>query len=562
MELKRFDFDYSGCDKVGSVKHGVDWPVVYLINGPKEMYVGETSSFQGRFRQHLGDEKKANLSKISFVDDADANKSLVLDLEQKLIRLCSADGKFTLTNANAGQSARHDYANKSDCEKKIREIWGLMSNENLTNHSYEELINTNIFKYSPYTVLTEEQNAVSRDVLRFILNGLKDNMESSALVMGSAGTGKTIVALNMIFTLLNIGRMNHGYEFNLDNEWHVLIRDWQDYVREHGVPKIAFVVPMQSIRATLAEVVEDIGGDLGVGLVVGPTAVVKNQYDIVFVDESHRLKKRKNIVDYKNFDDCCRQLNLDSKKANQLDWIVNRCKQRVLFYDATQSIKSADVTPQEYERSLNAGRINKYLLKSQMRCLGGDDYIDYVNDVFALKNPLRKTFRDYEVETFNKASAVVSQIQLLERKHKLCRVVAGYSWEWKTKKYTLQEIKKNNLYDIDVDGNQYIWNTTDKNWILSDNAINEIGCVHTIQGYDLNYVGIIFGKEIDYDEMNNRFVVNLNEFYDVKVKSATSPEKVQEYIVNAYKVMMMRGIKGCYLYACNPRMQNFLKKYF
>ena len=144
----------------------------------------------------------------------------------------------------------------------------------------------------------------------------------------------------------------------------------------------------------------------------------------------------------------------------------------------------------------------------------------------------------------------------------LGRVVAGYSWEWVTKNNPLDEIIQKELFDIDIQGHKYIWNTTDENWILSANAINEIGCVHTTQGYDLNYVGIIFGKEIEWKEELGEFQINLNEFWDVKVKSATPEEKVKEYIINAYKVMMTRGIKGCYMYACNPGMQKFLKKWF
>lgn len=562
MELRRYPFDKDGCDTAGENAWGKNDSVVYMINGQKEMYVGETSSFQNRFRQHLETKKNDGYEIIRLIGDKEFHKSYVQDIEQRLIRLCSADGKFELQNRNAGLSAAHNYPQKADCEKKMREIWGLMSNEKLTNHTYEELINTNIFKYSPYTTLTKEQNKVSYDVLRTILDGLKGKRPTTAIVMGSAGTGKTIVALNMISTLLNISRMNADATFDPTDAWHVLIQDWKDYVSNHGIPRIALVVPMQSIRATLADVTSKIGGAFSKDIVVGPTDVIKNQYDIVFVDESHRLKKRKNIMDYGNFDKCCSKLGFDPKTSNQLDWIIKRCKQRVLFYDATQSIKSADITPSEYEKSLGSEFKSKFMLKSQMRCIGGTDYINYVNEVFDLKNPEHKTFKDYELETFNKASSVVSQIKQLERRHKLCRTVAGYSWEWKTKSIPLKDIKKDKLYDIDIDGNYYIWNTTDKNWILSENAINEIGCVHTTQGYDLNYVGIIFGKEIDYDEKNNRFVVNLKEYYDVKVKSATPEEKVKEYIINAYKVMMMRGIKGCYLYACNPGMQKFLKKYF
>ena len=78
----------------------------------------------------------------------------------------------------------------------------------------------------------------------------------------------------------------------------------------------------------------------------------------------------------------------------------------------------------------------------------------------------------------------------------------------------------------------------------------------------MNYVGLIFGEEIDWDERAGCFKINLEKFFDKKVKEATPEEQVKEYIINAYKVMMTRGIKGCYMYACNPGMQKFLKKWF
>ena len=100
-----------------------------------------------------------------------------------------------------------------------------------------------------------------------------------------------------------------------------------------------------------------------------------------------------------------------------------------------------------------------------------------------------------------------------------------------------------------------------KEFIISENAINEIGCIHTLQGYDLNYVGVILGKEIDYDKANNRLVINLDKFYDKYVKQQSDYETVYNYIINSYKVIMSRGIKGCFVYACNKNMQEYLEKF-
>ena len=102
---------------------------------------------------------------------------------------------------------------------------------------------------------------------------------------------------------------------------------------------------------------------------------------------------------------------------------------------------------------------------------------------------------------------------------------------------------------------------TNKEFIISKNAINEIGCIHTLQGYDLNYIGVIFGKEIDYDIKNDRIIINRNNFYDTKVASGIDDKTLKEYIINSYKVIMTRGIKGCYVYVYNNNLRDYLSKF-
>ena len=142
----------------------------------------------------------------------------------------------------------------------------------------------------------------------------------------------------------------------------------------------------------------------------------------------------------------------------------------------------------------------------------------------------------------------------------MCRTVAGYDWTWKSKDKTYEEINSGDLYDFNFDGQKYIWNHTNTKWILSDNAVNEIGCVHTVQGYDLNYVGVIIGPDLSYDKETNKVEVHIDELEDANVKRGTEAEIVKEYIINTYKVLMERGIRGCYVYACDENMQEYLKK--
>lgn len=98
-------------------------------------------------------------------------------------------------------------------------------------------------------------------------------------------------------------------------------------------------------------------------------------------------------------------------------------------------------------------------------------------------------------------------------------------------------------------------------WILRPSSIDEIGCIHTTQGYDLNYVGVIFGEEIDYDKDRNQIIIDPSKHFDSNVQRGADAEELKKYLINSYKVMMSRGIKGCYVYAYNPSLREYLSRF-
>ena len=156
---------------------------------------------------------------------------------------------------------------------------------------------------------------------------------------------------------------------------------------------------------------------------------------------------------------------------------------------------------------------------------------------------------------------MIEKIKKLNKEMGLCRNVAGYDWVWNTQGKSYEEIRKKGLYDIEFDGKKYIWNHTRDGWILSSNAVNEIGCLHTVQGYDLNYVGVIIGPDLSYNREKNIIEVHVDKLKDTNVKKGTDEELIQKYIINTYKVLLERGIKGCYIYACDKSMQEYLNEH-
>lgn len=616
--LKIIDLAFPGeQDRLASMEHGINWPVVYLIHNDDEIYVGETTSAHNRYLQHADpngkniDERK-RLNHIKIVFDDSFNKSAILDIEQNLIRLIEADsaiqkelgqpGGHSLQNKNAGQSYQHDYYNRAIYQRKVEEIWKKLLLSKLVSNSYDSINNSDLFKYSPYTNLTAEQELVCRDVIRHMINCLSVGKPGTTLIRGVAGTGKSIVLINMIMTLLKSHYIKYDYDpaedsdddlderYALHCELDRFLKQWKGITGQDSL-KIGFVVPMESIRSTFQMVFKytskSVKG-MKVNMVIGPNEVVSNtkgrDYDVVFVDEAHRLKRRIAMsgTEMHAFDNCCSSLGLDPKSANQLDFILAKTKYQVMVYDDHQTIKPTDITADCFKERLSGRIVLEKELKSQMRCNGGGEFTRYIEDVFNCTAPEMKLFKQYDLRLFTDPNRMIDQIIADDKQYGLCRTLAGYSWEWVSSKervgtkrdgstkYKKSKIYFNSItelrkagrdYDIVLNGKGYYWNLKSSQWILKSTP-EEIGCVHTTQGYDLNHVGIIFGKEIDYDSQKNELVINRQSFYDAKVKEGTSDSQLKTFIINAYKVMMMRGIKGCYLYACNQGLQDYLKKFF
>lgn len=517
-DIVTFPFNKENFDKIKSYKFGRNWPVVYVLEDKKEIYIGQTVNAYFRSKQHYDNPERKKLDEIHIITDEEFNVSATLDIESWLIQYILADGKYIIQNSNGGLK-NHNYYDRAKYKAKFELVWDELREKGIAKNTLNDLRNSDLFKYSPYKSLTEDQYAVAREIFKDI----KKNDLNTFIVTGKPGTGKTILAT---------------YIFK--------------YLKEQPETKdlkIGLVVPMASLRKTISQVFSKIKG-LKSNMVIGPNDVVKENYDVLIVDESHRLQRRKGIMGYGAFDGVNNRLGLN-KTGNQLDWIMKSSKHQIFFYDENQSIKPADVRPEDF-RKLNAKRFD---LKSQMRVEAGEDYINFIEDIFSIKKPSKKTFSNYDLKFFTNLQDMISEIKNKEKKHKLSRVVAGYAWPWHTKAGS----KSGKSYDIEIEGIKLIWNSTAHDWVNSPNAINEVGCIHTVQGYDLNYVGVIIGPELSYDFLNKKFVVNREKYFDLNGRNGvTDPNELEKYIINIYKTLLTRGINGTYIYIVDEN----LKKYF
>lgn len=483
-EIQEFTFNECGLQKLKETTKGTNWPVVYLIHDENNLYIGETTSAATRMRQHLKNEEKKELNVIEIVFDSRFNKSVILDYEQRLIKYCAVDGRFkNILNKNKGQQAIHDYYQRNFYRNQFNILWQKMVDNDLAKNSLEIIENKNIFKFSPYNALTGEQNEVSIDVINEILDSFVEEIEGVSLVNGCAGTGKTVLAISIINSLVNAVNIDDNlldlkanqFEDDIDeNKRNTLLRLKKYILNERGGKpfRIGFVFPMPGIRGTVKKVFKECGNGLVSDMVIGPTDVIKKDYDILFVDESHRLSKRKNLTGYKSFDDTSRALGLDPTETNQLEWVLKSARHTVLFYDQTQSVKSSDISHVEYENTLAKYhyRTKNHTLETQMRCEGGETYLQYIKDVMACRRQKRENMENYDFVIFDDVDLLVETVRKKDDEMGLCKTVAGFSWEWKTKQekkpkddmacYDL--LVKNGEYDILIENHKYIWNLTNE----------------------------------------------------------------------------------------------------
>lgn len=565
--LRKYEFSDSGRDILALESKGRDWPVVYLFYNEKELYVGESSNMLSRFKQHRDNPLRKDLRWLNVLYDEELNKSAALDIEQSLIQLFSAEKKFTLQNLNAGQSSKHNYYQREKYLDKVNTIWVELGKAKLTEKSVEELRNSDLFKFSPYCSLTPDQAIASNAIIDDIIENLSRGKKGAAVIHGSVGTGKTVVMINAIYRISIAQKFEYSFSEDDDiSESFEQMRRIKEFLSDFKARKgrnlkIGFVVPMTSLRSTLKKVFKQIEGLSG-NMIIGPFDVVDGNYDVVFVDESHRLTRYKNIANSGAFVKAAKAVSLDYTTCSQLDIIRKKTDYQVLVYDESQSVKGSDLTNEQFYSSLE-GEKKEIYLQTQLRCRGGSSYVSYVESILDCSCKERQEVSNFDICLFDDPNKMIQEIKNLEKEHGLCRIVAGYSWPWKTKnEKDFKKLVERGEYDIELNGKGYVWNMTNKEFIIQPDAINQIGCIHTVQGYDLNYVGVIFGREIDYDFEHNRLVIHKELFFDINVKKGADDDTLKQYLVNTYKVLMTRGIRGCYLYACNENMKKYLSRFF
>ena len=520
----------------------LDWPVVYILANEEEAYVGQTTSVATRMDQHGANAEKQDFEQVSVIYHEEFNVSVITDYEHRLIGLMHADGRYRLTNKNDGVTDT-SYFSKDEYDAMFEDLWEELRVLELADHSIADIEESEVFKYSPYKSLTIDQKVALETILGTIEEGVDG--ADPIVVEGMPGTGKTVLVIYLLKML-------------------------KDDPKFSGM-NIRIVEPVTSLRETLRKTLKNVSG-LDPADVISPTDLVKPEmgyspdngkcFDIVLVDEAHKLKRRVNLgTQFGNYDRVTSELGLP-KGASQMDWIIAQTKLPVFFYDPLQSIGPSCLGLTAMRSALGDALDKPIELYSQMRVKGGRAYLDYVRAILNAEDPDREEFEGYDLVLHEDFSDFVDSFESSYSEHELSRMIAGYAWKWKSNP---KKCKDPTVSDIVIDGIGLRWNRTYDNWVVrgtSDPSIaHEVGCIHSTQGYDLSYAYVIIGDDLVYDPSSASLVAKKASYFDRNGYATASQEELDQYIKNIYYVLLTRGILGTHVYAANPEMRRYLSKF-
>ncbi|MGV2985125.1 DNA/RNA helicase domain-containing protein [Microbacterium sp. AGC85] len=544
-----------------------DWPVVYVIDGRHKLYVGETISAQKRLRQHLdGPKKHAGLKSVRVVVDDTFNKSACLDLESHLIRWFSGDGRYEVLNGNDGLTDAN-YYDRELYRQSFHDVFERLRDEGLFTRSIPEIENSDLFKLSPFKALTPDQAAAIEDIVEGLLQDLQHpDRRSTLVVQGNPGTGKTIIAIYLMKLLADIRDFDHQDDIEPDSMFaEFFVPENRELLR---TLRMALVIPQQSLRESVKRVFKKTP-KLHPSMVLTPFQLAESAdaFDLVLVDETHRLGQRANQasgMQNKKFTQLNEKLfGSDDPRYTQLDWIKARSRHQLLLVDGEQTVRPHDLSPSvlgaEIQSARNAHRL--YPLMTQMRVRAGADYVEYIRSLLRGDAAARPHLGDYDLRFFDNLGEMRAAIRARDSEAGLSRMVAGYAWDW------VSHPKRNpDAFDIELDGEQMRWNKAQKDWINSPGSLEEVGSIHTVQGYDLNYAGVIIGPDLRLDAETGHIVADRENYRDKKgkentghLKGAFGDDDLLVFIRNIYGVLLTRGMLGTYVYVCDSGLREKLR---
>lgn len=379
-------------------------------------------------------------------------------------------------------------------------------------------------------IMIDDQKVVYEEALHLAEHS-HPHRKNVLIVQGGPGTGKSVVAINLLVELNKRGLL-------------------AQYVTKTSAPREVYFDKLQGVHRKTA--LKNLFVSSG-SFINAP----KNAMPALIVDEAHRLT---------------RQTGFLKMGENQVKEIIDTAQFSVFFLDEDQRVHISDYGNAEvikrFARQAGAA-VHRMELSSQFRCNGSDGYLAWLDDVLQIRETANDTWTSTGFEyTFEVVDSPAVLRDIIFEKNKInnkARLVAGYCWDWKSKKMPLAYDIVFPAYDFKMQWNLSTYGST---WIINPHSVNEVGCIHTCQGLELDYVGVIIGDDLVYRDGAVKVDATKRSredksIFGYKKMMKERPEEAQALldaiIKNTYRTLMTRGMKGCYVYCTDRALSDYLK---
>lgn len=377
-----------------------------------------------------------------------------------------------------------------------------------------------------YTLLDEQQVAYAN----IMKNALSAKAKTVVIVNGGPGTGKSVVAINTFVNLLQNGK------------------------------NVCFVAPNAAFREAIIDTLcrsntekKKKASELFRGSSVFFDKP-ENLYDTLIVDEAHRLKG-KGAYMYKG--------------ESQVRDIIHAARVSIFFIDDNQRIRLDDEGTRskiKEEAAVAGASVVEVHLEAQFRCSGAEGYLNWVDNTLQIAETANFDGWDQEAYDFkivDTPNEVESYVKKKCAEGFKARMLAGYAWPWTNAKDGNPDA---NVDDVNLPEYNFRrpWNSrkTSQKWSIDPSTINQIGCVHTSQGLEFDYAGIIIGKDLRYNPETHQVQSDYSHYKDTTGKKGlkNNPERLTMYLKNIYKILLSRGMKGCCVFCYDKNLQEHFKE--
>lgn len=384
------------------------------------------------------------------------------------------------------------------------------------------------------------RNMILDKIRPYIYNG--EFEKSVIIVNGGPGTGKTVIALHILAELAKQTNNGKGLNVQYATKSASLLNGVKSKI------KPATRILFQNVTSYV------------------PAVTDENAVDVLLIDEAHRIEKTSN-----NF----RTPAAKRTDLSQIDTIIRATKICVFFIDEKQAIRGAEIGNTKLIREAAAkygARVEECTLRSQFRCNGSDNYMDWIEQVL-YNRPVTSKFdlADFNLQILDSPQEMYDRLVKEDNvPGQTARIMAGFCWKWS------DHLDENGdlIKDVEIGDFKMPWETHLNftkvpkgyvkwyEWAYKPEGIKQVGCIYTAQGFEFDYAGVIIGPDLIYNTESHRVETVKSATKDPKLKSAPKEATMtyDDYVRNIYRVLMSRGMKGCFLYICDENLRKYMKQ--